>query len=82
MKPLTMLELKQLEIKEFFGDMKTISEIQNLSEPRLSYGTITNAINRGKLLCRKFGGDIEAHGVWLISLQSAKIVWPDRFKGE
>ncbi len=82
MKPLTMTELKQIEAREFFADMKTISQLQSLSSPRLNYMTIMNAINRQKLVCQKFGGDIDAHGVWLISLQSAKIVWPDRFNGE
>lgn len=79
--PMSMTELKQLEVNEFFAEMKTIAQLIQLSTPPLSYGTIINAINRNKLVCKKFGGDIEAHGVWLISLQSAKHVWPERFRG-
>ncbi len=78
---MTMTELKQLEVREFFAEMKTIQELQQLSSPRLNYGTIMNAINKQKLVCKKFGGDIDMHGVWLISLQSAMLVWPDRFQG-
>lgn len=76
-----MLELKQIEAREFFKDMKTIAQIKALSFPELSYGTITNAINKQKLVCMKFGGDIEGQGIWIISLTSAKALWPDRFKG-
>lgn len=75
-----MLELKQIEVDEFFAQMKTIVQLQSLSEPRLNYMTIMNAINKRKVVCQKFGGGIDGHGVWLISLQSAKCVWPNRFK--
>lgn len=81
MKHLTMTELKQIEVNEFFADMKSIAELQRLSAPPLHYGTIMNAINKQKLVCRKFGGDIDGNGVWLISLQSAKHIWPERFTG-
>lgn len=80
-KPLTMLELEQMHIDKVFADLKTIAQLKALSQPELSYGTITNAINKRKLVCQKIGGDIETGGVWLISLTSAKLVWPNRFQG-
>lgn len=79
---MTMLELKQIEVDEFFREMKTIAQLKALSSPELSYGTIMNAINKGKLVCKKFGGDIEGNGVWLISLHSAHSLWPNRFGGK
>lgn len=75
-----MLELKQIEVDEFFKDMLTIQQLQELTHPTLAYGTIINAINKGKVVCKKFGGDTEQGGIWLVSLKSAQCIWPDRFE--
>lgn len=74
-----MLELKQLEVRECFADIKTIQELQALSHPRLHEGTIMNAINRQRVLAIKKGGDERTGGIWLISFASAKSVWSNRF---
>lgn len=75
-----MTELKQIEVDAFFREMVTIQQLQDMTSPSLHYGTIINAINRQKLVCKKFGGGTDNGGVWLISLSSAKHVWPNRFK--
>lgn len=74
---MTMLELKQLEEREIFKDIVTIQYLMNNTTPPLAYGTIINAINKGKLVCQnKSEGQ---GGLWLIYLPSARNLWGKRF---
>lgn len=79
------MELQQLELllreqqtRELFADIITINGLNK--KIGISVTAVMNAIDKGKLVAMKIDGDLGEHkGVWLVSIKSARQVWPKRF---